>query len=104
MMLLGTTQLWVLFIGALVPLVTYVLNHVAPWVSEPVKATVLAVVAAAAGALYAAVETNIVGFNTPTLELVLTAIAAAFSAHLLVYKPSGISAKLGGGTNAPGQS
>jgi uncharacterized membrane protein HdeD (DUF308 family) len=100
-MLLGTTQLWVLLIGSLVPLVTYIVNHVGPQVSEPVKATVVAVAAAAAAALYTAVETSVFGFNNQTLELVLTAVVAAFSAHLLIYKPSGISAKLGGGSNAP---
>lgn len=101
----GTTltpvpQLWVIVLGGLTPLVTYVLNHVAPWVTEPVKATVLAVVAAAVAAAYTAIETSVFGFNSTTLQLLVSAIVAAFAAHALIYKPSGISAKLGGGTNA----
>lgn len=99
-MLLGTTQLWVLILGALVPAVTYVLNHYAPWATEPVKATVLAVVAAAVGAAYVAIETRAFGLNEATLQLVLTAVLGAFGAHLLIWKPSTISAKLGGGSNA----
>ena len=99
-MLLGTTQLWVLLIGSLVPLVTYVINHVGPQISEPIKATVVAVAAAAAAALYTAIETSVLGFNSATLQLVLTAIVSAFGSHLLLWKPSGISVKLGGGSNA----
>ena len=43
--LVPVPQVWVLLLGALTPLVTYVLNHFAPWAGEAVKATVLAVVA-----------------------------------------------------------
>ena len=96
-------QVWVILLGALTPLVTYVVNHFAPWVTEPVKAVVLAVVAGAVAAAYTAIETGIFGFNNATLQLVLSAIVAAFGAHLLIWRPSGIAAKLGGGTNAPGQ-
>ena len=94
-------QLWVLILGGLTPLVTYVLNHFAPWVTEPIKATVLAIVAGAVAALYTAIETSIFGFNNATAQLVLSAIVAAFGAHLLIWSPSGIAAKLGGGSNAP---
>lgn len=94
-----THQLWTLVIGALVPLFTYILNHVGPWLSEPVKAAVLVIVAAVAAALYTALATNILGLNTPTLELVLTGVVAALGAHHLLWKPSGISTLLGGGTN-----
>jgi hypothetical protein len=94
------SQVWVVLLGALTPLVTYVLNHYAPWVTEPVKALVLAIVAAAVAALYTAIETSIFGFNDATLQLVLSAIVAAFGAHLLIYKPAGIAEKLGGGSNA----
>ncbi len=93
-------QLWVMILGGLTPLVTYIINHAAPWVSEPIKATVLAVVAAIVAALYTAIETSIFGFNSATVQLVLSAIVAAFGAHLLIWSPSGISAKLGGGSNA----
>lgn len=92
-------QIWTLIIGALVPLVTYVVNHVAPWVSEPVKAFVLAVAAAIAGALTTAIATNVFGWNTPTLQLVLSAVAAAFLAHKLIWLPSGVSVLLGGGSD-----
>ena len=94
-------QVWTILLGALTPLVVYVLNHFAPWVTEPIKATVLAIVAGAVGAIYTAIETSIFGFNSATLQLVLTAIVAAFGAHALIYRPSGIAAKLGGGSNAP---
>jgi hypothetical protein len=92
-------QVWVVLLGALTPLVVYVLNHFAPWVTEPIKATVLAIVAGAVAAVYTAIETSIFGFNDATLQLVLSAIVAAFGAHLLVWKPSEIAAKLGGGSN-----
>jgi hypothetical protein len=95
------SQVWVVLLGALVPLVTYVINHAAPWISEPAKAIVLAVAAAIVAALYTAIETSVFGFNSATFQLVLTAIVAAFGSHLLVWKPSGISVKLGGGSNAP---
>jgi drug/metabolite transporter (DMT)-like permease len=94
-------QVWVLLLGALTPLITYVLNHYAPWVTEPIKATVLAVVAGIIGAIYTALETSIFGFNNATLQLVGSAIVAAFAAHLLIWRPSGIAEKLGGGSNAP---
>jgi hypothetical protein len=94
-------QLWVLVLGGLTPLATYVLNHFAPWVTEPIKATVLAVVAAVVAALYTAIETSMFGFNNATAQLILSAIVAAFGAHLLIWSPSGIAAKLGGGSNAP---
>lgn len=97
--LVPVPQIWVLLLGALTPLVTYVLNHFAPWVGEAVKATVLAVVAGVVGAIYTAIETSTFGWNNTTLQLILTAILGAFGAHLLLWKPSSISTKLGGGTD-----
>ena len=94
-------QLWVILLGALTPLVTYVINHFAPWVTEPIKATVLAVVAAGVAAAYTAIETSIFGWNDATLQLLLSAVVAAFGAHLLIWKPAEISDKLGGGSNSP---
>lgn len=93
-------QVWVVLLGALVPLVTYVVNHAAPWISEPAKAIVLAVAAAIVAAIYTAIETSVFGLNSATLQLVLSAIVAAFGSHLLVWKPSGIAVKLGAGSNA----
>lgn len=97
---LANTQVWVIAVGCLVPLVTYVLNHNAPWVSEPVKATVLVIAAAIAGGVTQAINAGSVGFNESTFQLVLSSIVAALVAHHLLWKPSGIAAKLGGGTDA----
>jgi hypothetical protein len=92
-------QLWTLMIGAFVPLVTYVINHVGPWVSEPIKGFVLAVAAIIASALYTALDTNVFGFNAATLQLVAASVLMAFLTHALVWKPSGVSTALGGGSN-----
>lgn len=97
---LASTQVWVLAVGALVPIVTYVLNHVAPWTSEPVKAFVLVVAAAVAGGVTQAINAGNVGFNDSTFQLVLTSIIAALAAHGFLWKPSGVSTRLGGGSNA----
>jgi hypothetical protein len=95
-----SVQTWALILGAVTPLVTYILNHFAPWVSEAVKATVLAVVAGVVGAVWAAIETHVFGWNDATVQLVLTAILGAFGAHALIFKPAGINQKLGGGSDA----
>jgi hypothetical protein len=92
-------QVWPLLIGGLVPLVTYVLNHYAPWVAEPIKALVMVVVSAIATALYTALATNVFGLNNSTLQLVLTGVGAALMTHRLLWKPAGIALALGGGTN-----
>ncbi len=76
---LQSKQTWVLLIGALVPLLTYVLNHVGPWVSEPVKAFVTVLASAVAGGLYTALATTSFGWNTATLQMVLTAVVAALA-------------------------
>lgn len=93
-------QVWPLLIGAMVPLVTYAVNHVGPWMSEQVKAAVVVVAAAATSALYTALATNVIGFNSATLQLVLTGVVGALGAHHWLWKPAGVSALLGGGTNA----
>lgn len=92
-------QIWLALIGGLVPLFTYVLNHVGPWVTEPIKAAVLVVITAIVGALYTAITTDQFGWNATTWQLMLTAVVAALTAHKLLWKPSGISLLLGGGRN-----
>lgn len=96
---LPTVQLWAVVIGALVPIATYILNHFAPWASEPVKALVLVAVSAAAGALYQLLDTGDLALDVRTLEVVGTAVVAALLAHHGLYKPATISTRLGGGTN-----
>lgn len=97
---LPSSQLLVAIVGSLVPLVTYVLNHYAPWISEPAKALFLALVAAAAGALATLVDTGGIAVDWETAQLVGTAVVMAFLSHLGFWRPSGISAWAGGGSNA----
>lgn len=98
--LLPYTQVIALLIGALVPAVTYVLNHYAPWVTEKAKAVALVITAAVAAGLYQALDGGTIGWNNVTLQLVVSAVAAAFAAHHWFWKPSTISTSLGAGSNA----
>ena len=90
-----------ILLGMVTPLVGYLLNHFAPWASEPAKGVVQAVLAAGAGALAQALGAGNFGWNQQTLVAVLTAMGAALAAHL-GYKAGGINVALGGGTNADG--
>lgn len=101
-LVLSQAQLWVLVIGVLSPIVAYILNNAVLkkiWASlpEPIAATIHVAVAAVAAAIYSAANTNSFGWNATTLQLLLTSVAAAFVAHGMVWKPSGVQAKLTGG-------
>lgn len=96
---LPTDQVWALVAGALVPAVGYVLNHHAPWIDEKIKAIIQVLVAAVAGGLAQAIAAGDVGFNDVTLQFVVTAVMAALAAHKFFWLPSGLSTRLGGGTN-----
>lgn len=98
-LVLPQTQLIAAIVGSLVPALTYVLNHYAPWVSEPVKATVLVAVAAAAGALTTLFDAGGIPLTWETAQIVGTSVALALLAHARFWKPSGLAVKLGGGTN-----
>lgn len=91
-------NLALVLLGMATPLVTYVLNHYAPWASEQAKALVQALVAAAAGAVYQMLSDGNFGWNTQTLLAVLTVMASALASHL-GYKVGGINTLLGGGVN-----
>lgn len=93
-------ELWTLVVGSLVPLVTYVVNNKAPWASEPVKAAVLVVTAAVAGSLYLQIQDGSIGFNETTLHFALIAVVGALTSHGFLWRPSGVSVKLGGGSNS----
>jgi hypothetical protein len=94
-LLFTNDQLWILLIGSIVPLGGYVLNHVAPWASETIKGVIQVVLAAAAGALYTALETSVFGWNEKTLSLVFSAVVAALFAHNLLWKPAKVNTRLG---------
>ncbi len=50
-LVLPNDQVWVMLIGSLVPMATYLLNHYGPQLSEQVKGVVQVVAASIAGAL-----------------------------------------------------
>lgn len=87
-------QVWTIVAGSLVTVVTYALNKRAPWVSQSVKAFVLVITAAVAAGITQSIDGGTVGFNADTLQLVVTSVVAAFGSHLLIWKPSGVQAKL----------
>lgn len=94
-LLLDNHQLWVMLIGGLTPLITYLINKVAPWTTETVKGAIQVIMAAVTGALYTALDTNVFGWNSTTAQLVISAIVAALMAHNWLYKPAKINTKLG---------
>lgn len=96
---LPQSQLWCVVIGALTPIVAYVLNsafakRMTAGIPEPVLSMTHVAVAAIGAAIYTMAETNTFGWNTMTLQLLLSAVATAFAAHGLVWKPSGVQARL----------
>lgn len=92
-------QFWTLVIGSLTPLVGYLINTYAPWVSEPVKAAVQVALAALAAALFQLLDAGELAFNAQTLQLCFSAVVSALVAHKFLWLPSGIGPKLGAGVN-----
>jgi hypothetical protein len=99
--LFPTEQVVVLFIGFFVPLVGYILNNKAPWVSEQIKAIIQVALAAAAGAIYTAVGDPNFGWNNTTFQLVLSAVVAALVAHKFLWQPAKINTSLGATETTP---
>jgi hypothetical protein len=97
-----STAFYAAVIGSLVPALAYLLNHYAPWVSEPVKAVVFAVVGAGAGVVTQLLDDGDFALDTPHLKVVGISMLFAFLAHMGFWKPSTLSTKLGGGSNARG--
>ena len=92
-------NLWALAVGVFVPVVTYLLNHAGPWVKEAWKGPVLLLTSTIAGALTELIDKGNIGFDSRTLNFVVSAVVAAFAAHHALYKPSETNIALGGGTN-----
>jgi hypothetical protein len=102
-LVLPTDQVWTLIAGGIVPLFTYAINKYAPWVSENVKALVLALAAAVAGGITQAITAGGVGLNQTTLQFVATAVFGAFLAHAHAWSRVPLSRRLGAGQNKTGQ-
>lgn len=97
-LVLPVSQIWVVVVGLLTPLIGYVVNT-SLWkkAPEPVKAFVQVVVAAIAAAITTAISTSVFGWNSATLQLIVTGIISALAAHQLLWRPSGVAAKLTAG-------
>lgn len=95
----SVVQFWTLVIGSLTPLVGYLINTYAPWISEPVKAFVQIAIAALAAALFQLLDAGELAFNAQTLQLCGSAVVSALVAHKFLWLPSGIGPKLGAGVN-----
>lgn len=98
-LVLDQVQLYAVVIGVVSPIVAYIVNsavvrRVWATVPEPVAAMVHVLVAAVGAAVYQAAEAGTLGLNDATLQVLLSAVAAAFFAHKLVYVPSGVQARL----------
>lgn len=94
-----STAFYAALAGSLVPALAYLLNHYAPWVSEPVKAVVFAVVGAGAGAAAQLLDNGTFDLDTKSFKIVFVSMVFAFVSHMGFWKPSTLSTRLGGGSN-----
>lgn len=94
-LVLAPAQVWVIIVGAATPLLSYVANTTL-WKNapEPVKALVQAVLAAITAGVTTAITTNVLGWNSASLQLIVTGVIAAFGAHAILWKPSEVAARL----------
>lgn len=100
-MLLSGDQLAVLLIGAFTPLAGYVVNYIAPWTGEKVKALAQVALAALGASVYQIIDQP-GGFewSLETRQFIATAVVGALAAHGFLWRPSEVSTALGGGRNA----
>lgn len=94
-------NIWLVLIGFLTPLVTYVINHYAPWMSTQIKGLVQGVVAALAACLYQLLSDGSFGWNEQTLVAIVTVVGSSILAHY-GYAAGGLNRALGGGSNRGG--
>lgn len=95
-------NLYLLGLGAVMPLVGYLLNHYAPWASEQVKGIAQGALAAGVAVLYQAVTPGDLGLNDQTLLACATAVFGSIVGHL-GWSAGRINVALGGGRNSDGQ-
>lgn len=95
-----STAFYAAVAGSVVPALTYVINHYAPWLKEPTKALIFALVAAATGAVTSLIDNGDFALDTKHLKIVGVAVFFAFVSHMGFWKPSTLSTKLGGGSNS----
>ncbi|HEX6754292.1 MAG TPA: hypothetical protein VF093_12000 [Solirubrobacterales bacterium] len=93
-LLISGDQLWVLLIGAIVPVGGYWINKVMPWKTETSKAIVQIVLTSIAATLYTFIATDI-GSLTSFVEQAFSAIVAGLFAHNILWKPANVNIKFG---------
>lgn len=101
--LFPTDQLWAMFVAGFVPLVMYVINKYAPWVTDGGKLIAHAIAAAIVGGVVQAITAGDVGLNQATFQFVLSGVAGAFLSITLAWSKTQIPMKLGAGQNKAGQ-
>jgi hypothetical protein len=94
-------NIWLLVLGYVSPLVAYLLNHFAPWVTVQIKGIVIGAVAAAVALVYQLVSAGNFGWNYQTLVAVVETVLASIAGHAS-FKASGINVAFGAGSNASG--
>jgi hypothetical protein len=101
-LVLDQVQLYSVVIGVFSPIVGYIVNSglvkkVSASIPEPVAAMVHVLIAAVGAAIYQAAVAGHLGFNDETLQVLLSAVVAAFAAHRLIWVPSGVQPRLAAG-------
>ena len=97
---LSTDQTWVALTGSIVPLLMYLVNHYAPWVSEKAKAIAQVSAAALVGVLWQLHSSGGLDLGAAsTWQFILTAVVSALVAHGLLYAPGEINVALKADTN-----
>jgi hypothetical protein len=95
-LVLPTDQIWAFVAGNLAPLLMYLVNRYMPYTSETIKALMQGVGAAVAGGIAQAITAGGVGFNSATLQFVVTAVIGMLIAHHWVWKATPVAAALRG--------
>lgn len=99
---LPAVQFYAALAGVFTPLVGYLINTYAPWVTEPMKMAVQVGLAAVGGAAVQLLDAGDLAFDVETFEVLGTAVLSAVGAHFGLWRSSGVSHALGGGQNRKG--
>jgi hypothetical protein len=94
--LLPENQFWVLVVGAIMPVATYLLNRIPAYRKAPesFKGMVHTIVAAVAGGLFSVIANDVHGADNIAQQC-FSAVVASLFAHNYLWKPANVNVKLG---------